>query len=160
MDLRPYAQSISNTKAGTYEEWLNALNQVKAEAGRAHIDKGKLERIVKECAEPRDLTTIFAVLRDLHREDHTLEDAWELVYKDIGSSNISLSGWCRAVEAMLQYLKDNNKQALMYDSFRYIACTVESPETLNGKAPLSTAVSHYLAEYGFDAATDKKEPQA
>ncbi|MGB0372628.1 MAG: hypothetical protein ACPGN3_14940 [Opitutales bacterium] len=154
MDLESRASELARTKAGSPEAWKQALEVVKADAGRARMTLDKLDAILELCASPADLETSFRVVLALHREDGRCEDGWAYYRALVDASDTNLSGWGRAVEAVFEYLSANQKRVAMEDALQYIACTEESPEIKNGKAPLSTAVRHYLDEYGLHAARD------
>ncbi|MEM7672591.1 MAG: hypothetical protein AAF212_04545 [Verrucomicrobiota bacterium] len=157
MDWEALAKNLSEEKQGTYAEWVESLEYVRSQAGRAHLSFEKLKKILNQCGQPSDLATTFRTVLNLHREDHSLSDGWAQLECLVKDSDTSLPGWCRAMEEMYAYLESKDKRARTYDALQYVACTEESPEIKTGKAPLSTAVRHYLGEFGIDASENTNE---
>ena len=155
MDFSALAKELAEKTSASENAWLEALEGVKAQAGRARMTAEKLQEILTGCETPKDLVTLFTTVLNLQREDHSLEDGWAFMKTCISDSDTSLPGWSRAIENANQFLTEQNLLAPTRDLIQYIACTEESPECKNGKAPLATAVNHYLQEYGIDSARPK-----
>ena len=149
MNIAEYSETLSSDKGHSSKEWAQALSLVKSDAGRARMTVEKLDTLIEACKSPKDLETAFTVILELHREDREMEDGWIFLQGKIAEVEFSLPAWCRAIESLNAYLEKNRLKAPTADCLEYILCTTESPEIKNGKAPLVTAVSHYLDEYGL-----------